>query len=464
MRLPLLAFLFIALALTAGGCGTFRVDAGFKQPAELTATAEAKATRPSPTPIPKLGKLAFMKGGDIWVKDLPDGQAIRLTHDGHNDTPTWSPSGEWLAFRKGTAAAGRYQLWIVRASGTDARSIDIVRSGMSQQMAWSPVEDRLAYVSRNGLFVAETGGTKPRELVTPSSQEGFGVTSLAWSPDGRWIAFDKLERTDIRPSVQGLLRAKADGSEIKEVYLNPDPFQTQSYLAGWSPDGQVLLFWQGRQMSASMLAGGVPLMRVPVAGGAPVEITKAALAHGDFLAWASDAQKLALVIGNNRSTWYGKTIAVATLSGRLEALSDAGRADLFPAFSPNGQWIAFTSAPAVETDGGNDAAQASAQRRIWVMAPNGANKRQITNDPAYRDERPLWSADGSFILFVRFKGEQAQLWLMRADGSEQRQVVDEMTPSPESFGYYGYVDWGRLYEWWGRKTRVVEGPTPYPVR
>ncbi|MCL5265453.1 MAG: DPP IV N-terminal domain-containing protein, partial [Chloroflexi bacterium] len=409
-----LPFLFLVISLAATGCGPFHVEAGFKQPVELTATAEAKPARPSPTPKPQLGKLAFVKGGDIWAKDLPDGEAIRLTQDGHNDTPTWSPSGEWLALRKGTAAAGRYQLWIVRASGTDARSIDIVRSGMSQQMAWSPVEDRLAYVSRNGLFVAETDGTKPRELVTPSSQEGFGVTSLAWSPDGQWIAFDKLERTDIRPSVQGLLRAKVDGSEIKEVYLNPDPFQTQSYLAGWSPDGQALLFWQGRQMSASMMAGGVPLMWVPVAGGTPVEITKATLAHSDFLAWAPDARKLALVEGSNRSTWYRKTIAVATLSGRQEVLSDAGRADLFPAFSPDGQWIAFTGAPAVETDGGNDAKQASAQRRIWVMAANGDSKRQLTSDPTFRDERPLWSADGSFILFVRFRGEQAQLWLMRA--------------------------------------------------
>lgn len=41
-----------------------------------------------------------------------------------------------------------------------------------------------------------------------------------------------------------------------------------------------------------------------------------------------------------------------------------------------------------------------------------------------------------------------QLWLMRSDGSEQRQVVDEMTPRPDWFGYYGYVDWGQLYDWW----------------
>lgn len=172
------------------------------------------------------------------------------------------------------------------------------------------------------------------------------------------------------------------------------------------------------------------------------------LAHLDFLAWAQDGQKLALVDGTYRSTWYLKAIAVANLSGPLEVLSDASRADLFPAFSPDGQWIAFTSAPAIQTDGGNDAKQGSAARRIWVMEDDGSSKRQLTNDPAFRDERPLWSADSSSILFPRFRGEQAQLWLIRGDGSEQRQVVDEMTPSPAPFGYYGYVDWGQLYDWW----------------
>jgi len=37
---------------------------------------------------------------------------------------------------------------------------------------------------------------------------------------------------------------------------------------------------------------------------------------------------------------------------------------------------------------------------------------------------------------------------MRADGNEQRQVVDELTPSPGQFGYYGYVDWDQLFDWW----------------
>ena len=52
MRLSLLPFLFIALALTAGGCGTFRVEAGFVQPAALTPTVEAGSISATATPAP----------------------------------------------------------------------------------------------------------------------------------------------------------------------------------------------------------------------------------------------------------------------------------------------------------------------------------------------------------------------------------------------------------------------------
>lgn len=72
MRLKFFLLVFVVVAMVATGCGAFQVEAGFKQPAELTATAEAQAVRPTPPPKPRLGKLAFVRGGYIWAKELPD--------------------------------------------------------------------------------------------------------------------------------------------------------------------------------------------------------------------------------------------------------------------------------------------------------------------------------------------------------------------------------------------------------
>jgi hypothetical protein len=76
---------------------------------EPTGTA---APQPTPTSGVGLGKLAYVQGGDIRVKALPDGEPLRLTTDGQNREPRWSPSGEWLAFRKGDD-----QVWVMRADG-----------------------------------------------------------------------------------------------------------------------------------------------------------------------------------------------------------------------------------------------------------------------------------------------------------------------------------------------------------
>ena len=81
------------------------------------ATQVATLAVPTPTPMPNLGKLAYVKGGDIWVKTLPDGKPQCLTDDGCNAAPRWSPCGVWLTFHKGD------DLWIMRADGTDARQL-----------------------------------------------------------------------------------------------------------------------------------------------------------------------------------------------------------------------------------------------------------------------------------------------------------------------------------------------------
>jgi hypothetical protein len=77
--------------------------------------------------------------------------------------------------------------------------------------------------------------------------------------------------------------------------------------------------------------------------------------------------------------------------------------------------------------------------------------RQLTSDPAYRDERPLFSADGRQILFVRLDGENcAGLWLVQPDGSGLGQIVEKVgrLTGDFTFGYYGAVAWDELFAYW----------------
>jgi Tol biopolymer transport system component len=426
--------LLFGIILALPGCGPLRAEAGFESPAQLTATTRSQA-RPAITP--HLGKLAYVQFGDIWIKDLSTGEAKRFTEVGRDSRPRWSPTGQWLAFLEDS------HLWIERADGTDAH---VVQGGATiGQYAWSPVEDRLAYTERGALSMETADGGRLWQLVRATGS-GHGVSHLAWASDGRSIAFDRVDRT-----LQGIWQVAAEGSGSRAVYRNPNPVE----LAGWSPDGNSLLFWQATQWSASLLADGASLMAVRIGGGGRHQIAHTLL-YRDFLSWSPDRRHLALIDGGNRITWDNKALAIATVRGTLHRLqvdhTPATRyASLFPAWSPDGRWIAVTRSPAVRQTGGGDVAGVAVQRRhIWLVASDGSTARQLTKGSAFRDERPLWSADGSSILFVRLGGKFAQLWLMQADGSHQRLVADGLAPGPSLgfWGYYGYVQWGQMYDWW----------------
>lgn len=66
---------------------------------------------------------------------------------------------------------------------------------------------------------------------------------------------------------------------------------------------------------------------------------------------------------------------------------------------------------------------------IYVMKDDGSNVRQLTDSPLY-DSLPTWSPDGSQIAFMRDlhstgagKGQQYDLFIMDADGSNLRNVT-----------------------------------------
>ncbi len=311
-----------------------------------------------------LGKLAYVQGGDIWVKPLPDGKPLRLTADGHNREPRWSPSGQWLAFRKGD------NVCVMRVDG---KAVYFLNSGATVRgFAWAPISDRLAYTTGQGeLWTINADNTDPMTLV-PSDLPGLGQVGLiAWSPDGAWIAYEWQGRQTNQPStVRDIWKLSSDGNVRSELVRSGSGRIGDSLLVGWTGDSLALLVQEGMN-SASLLADGSPLYSVPVTGGNTM------------------------------------------LQGQAA-------------------W------------------QVLIQRRVFVANALGEPQpRQLTNDLAYRDERPLWSADGCYILFARLNSEdRASLWLIQAVGGKPQQVVDELTPAPGWFGYYGYIDWDDLFDWW----------------
>ncbi len=129
---------------------------------------------------------------------------------------------------------------------------------------------------------------------------------------------------------------------------------------------------------------------------------------------APDGLKVAIVKGDPnglpqifiRNLEYGTEKQLTTFAGKG---SDTRSYD--PAWSPKGDWIAFVS-----NNSGND--------EIYRITPDGAVTEQLTNNTWEWDKHPTWSPDSSQIVFFSNRDTQRrQIWIMNADGSDQRQLI-----------------------------------------
>src|SRR5437899_1042780 len=114
----------------------------------------------------------------------------------------------------------------------------------------------------------------------------------------------------------------------------------------------------------------------------------------------------------------GKTIVFELLGdiytlpieGGQAKLVDGGMAfDSQPKFSPDGKWIAFLS----DREG---------TENVWIMKADGSEPKQVSKDPNSEFASPSWSPDGQFILYVSRYETETGLRLRNLHTGEDRWV------------------------------------------
>jgi len=123
--------------------------------------------------------------------------------------------------------------------------------------------------------------------------------------------------------------------------------------------------------------------------------------------------------------------AYSESNGTLKRLTTARGYDAEGAYSPDGQWIVFSSNREAYNRSLSKAEQrlldkdASHFAEIYIMRADGTDVRRLTHTPGY-DGGPFFTHDGKRIVWRRFdaEGRSADIYTMRPDGSDVKRLTD----------------------------------------
>ena len=197
---------------------------------------------------PDGGRLAVQTDGDrsvIWTYDLSGGRAIqRLTVDGNNYRPVWSPDGERIAF----------------------------------------ASDRNGPI---GLYWQNADGSGVAEQLT-TADEGTAHWPEAWSPDGQTLVY-KVEQTsaggwNIQTNEMDLWLLSVENPDERQVFA-ADPYPVLEVGATFSPDGEWLAYTVGDGQAVEFEIWAQPF---PPTG----ERRRISQEFGVMPTWAQDGEEL----------------------------------------------------------------------------------------------------------------------------------------------------------------------------
>jgi Tol biopolymer transport system component len=129
-------------------------------------------------------------------------------------------------------------------------------------------------------------------------------------------------------------------------------------------------------------------------------------------AYSPDGKHITYCGGDNSSSAGVIEIWVMKSNGRKHRqVTHIGGRMTFPDFSPEGNRIVFSGVvPGATT------------ADVYAIDGGGANLVRLTTDAAH-DQFPAWSPDGTKITFVSSRTGTPQVWVMDADGSNQKQLT-----------------------------------------
>lgn len=227
--------------------------------------------------------------------------------------------------------------------------------------------------------------------------------SLAWSPDGRSIAFGRRPWVSNPPHTDIWVIAP-DGSNPRRI--TGQVSGEHNLLPAWSPDGSKMAYQRS-------VRGRAQVWVMSADGSGARSLTDLGEAAG-YPSWSPDGKRIAFAVRENRN--WDIYLMNADGSG-VTRLTEGPEDELFPQFLGDGTRIIYDR---------------RGQLRVLDVATR--ESRVVTIGP--NDSRPAASFDGNYVVYrSRKTGDFHHLWLMRAADALEGMVPDskarQLTRGPD---------------------------------
>jgi dipeptidyl aminopeptidase/acylaminoacyl peptidase len=314
---------------------------------------------------------------DTWIRDLATGKVARLKGGGG---PRWSRDGKWVAYQ-----------------------------GRIEEGA--------------GLIVADQNGEGER-LIAPIESTNHPLPTsgqtIAWSPDGRSIAFVSAE----------------PGPETENA--NGDPMVITRYLYKPTAIEGLTRFNDNKRLHVYVVDLGSRQVRQLTTG----------TFYEHSLDWSPKGDELLFI--SNRELDADKTFnydmfVVRVKDGAVRRLTNTKSAEYHPVWSPDGTRIAFLGTKRDLTS----SETTMEDTHVWVMNADGSNRIELGAGIDNRQGEPQWAPNGRSVYFS--VQERGSTKLMRIAAPELTKGVSDLSAMAETI----IAEPGSLGSWSVRETKLA---------
>jgi Tol biopolymer transport system component len=346
---------------------------------------------------------------EIWVKMLPDGEPVQITHDSRPKYGlAFSPDGSRIAY---TVAPG-WDAYTISPHGGEPKLLLANAAGLTWLDGGRVLFSEIRTGVHMGVVMARENRSEYRPIYFPQDVRGMVHLSYA-SPDRKWVLV-----TEMDPVWHACRVVPMDGSS-PGWQVGP---QGKCTAAAWSPNGKWMYF-------AAEVEGSHHLWRQPFPKGQAEQITSG-VTEEEGVAVVPDGRSLITSVGMRQSAvWIrdGKDDHPISSEGYVLPAWQSGMFGALPRFLPDRRWLFHLRRATPE-----------APIELWKTDLDSGRSENFAIGLSIL-EFDISSDAREIVFSTRPAGKNPQLWMATLDRSSPPKLIADSGETSPLFGPEGQI-------------------------